>query len=92
MLTGALNHKNIKYNPERIPIIKPFIDQYNWREISFPSHSRVGKSLKTNNKTIALNILFVPDNSEEVIHAFISKYNSMRENQVTLSMVTDNEN
>lgn len=50
------------------------------------------KKFQLNNKTIGLNILFLLDNSEEVIHAFISKYNSMRENQVTLSMITDNEN
>ena len=37
-LTVALNHEQIKYNPERISKIKPSIDQYNWNEIYFPSH------------------------------------------------------
>ena len=37
-LTAALNYKNIKNNSKRIPKIKPFIDQYNWKEITFPSH------------------------------------------------------
>ena len=37
-LTVALNYKNIKNNSKRIPKIKPFIDQYNWKEITFPSH------------------------------------------------------
>ena len=36
----ALNYQNIKNNPERISKIKPFIDQYNWKEIDFPSHSK----------------------------------------------------
>ena len=36
-LTVALNYQNIKNNPERISRIKPFIDQYNWKEIDFPS-------------------------------------------------------
>ena len=44
-LTVALNHKQIKSHPERISKIKPFIDQYNWKEIDFPSHSKAGKSL-----------------------------------------------
>ena len=44
-LTVALNHKQIKSHPERISKIKPFIDQYNWKEIDFPSHSKTGKSL-----------------------------------------------
>ena len=59
-LTVALNHEQIKSHPERISKIKPFIDQYNWKEIDFPSHSKDWKKFKQNNKTIALNILFVP--------------------------------
>ena len=39
-LTIALNHKKNKSHPERILKIKPFIDQYNWKEIDFPSHSK----------------------------------------------------
>ena len=38
--TVALNHEQIKNNPERISKIKPFIDQYNWNEIDFPSHGK----------------------------------------------------
>ena len=45
----------------------------------------------SNNKTIVLNILFVPYNSEEIRHAYISKRNSTHENQVILSMISDNE-
>ena len=37
-LTVALNHQNIEKSPERISKIKPFIDQYNWKETDFPSH------------------------------------------------------
>ena len=33
-LTVALNYKQIKSHPERISKINPFIDQYNWKEIS----------------------------------------------------------
>ena len=59
-LTITLNDQNIERNPQRISKIKPFIDQYNWKEIDFPSHSKDWKKFKQNNKTIALNILFVP--------------------------------
>ena len=59
-LTVALNHEQIKSHPERISKIKPFIDQYNWKEIDFPSHSKDWKKFEQNNKTIALNILFAP--------------------------------
>ena len=33
-----------------------------------------------NNKTIALNILYVPHNTEEIRHAYKSKYNLTRAN------------
>ena len=39
-LTVALYHQNIRKDPQRILKIKPFIDQYNWKEIDFPSHSK----------------------------------------------------
>ena len=38
-LTAALNYQNIKNNPERLSKIKSLIDQYNWKEINFPSHN-----------------------------------------------------
>ena len=41
-----------------------------------------------NNKSIALNILFVPYNNEKIRHASKSKYNSKWENQVILLMIT----
>ena len=34
--TVALNYQNIEKDPQRISKIKPFIGQYNWKEISFP--------------------------------------------------------
>ena len=39
-LTVALNYEQIKKDPQRISNIRPFIDQYNWKEIYFPSHSK----------------------------------------------------
>ena len=44
---------------------------------------------KINNKTIALNILFVPYNTEKIRLAYKSKHNFKRENQVILLMITD---
>ena len=35
--TVALNHKEIKRNPQRMKKIEPFIDKYNWEGINFPS-------------------------------------------------------
>ena len=64
-LTVALNHEKIKHDRERISQIKPFIDQYNWNEIDFPSTAKDWKKFELNNKSIALNILYVPHNTEK---------------------------
>ena len=89
-LTVALNYEQIKNNPERISKIKPFIDKYNWEEIDFSSHSRDWKKFESN-KSIALNILYVPHNTKEIRHGYKSKYNLNCENQVILLMITDGE-
>ena len=54
---------------------------------------RIKKTGKTesNNKSIALNTLYVPYNTEEIRHACNSKHNLNRENQVILLMITDGE-
>ena len=91
--TAALNHEKIEKDPQRISKIKPSIDQYNWKEIEFPSHSKDWKKFEQINKTIALNILFVPYNTGQIRPAYISKYNHERDNQVILLKITnDNEN
>ena len=89
IIAAALNYQNIKNNPERISEIKLSIDQYNWKEIDFPSHSKDWKKFELNNKSIALNILFVPYNTEKIRLAYKSKHNFKRENQVILLMITD---
>ena len=92
-ITVALNHQNIESHPERISNIKPFIDQYNWKGIEFPAGIRDWKKFEfeQNNKTIALNILFVPHNEKTINLAYKSKYNRKRENQVVLLMITNGE-
>ena len=69
-LTVALNHEQIKKDPQRITKIKPFIDQYNWKEIDFQPHGKDWNEFEENNKRIALNILYVPHNTEEIRHAY----------------------
>ena len=59
-ITAALNHQNIDYHPERISKLRPFINNYNWKDIEFPSHSKDWRKFEQNNKTIDLNILYVP--------------------------------
>ena len=90
-ITVALNPEQIQKDPQRITKIKPCIDKYNWKEIRFPSHQKDWKNFQSNNKAIPLNILYVPRNTEKIRHAYKSKYNLKRENQVILLMITDGE-
>ena len=64
-VTLALNLVEINNHPERISKIKPFIEQYNWKDIDFPSTSRDWKKFELNNE-IELNILYVPHNTKKI--------------------------
>ena len=55
----------------------------------FKSHWNDWNASVKNNKTIALNILHVPYNAEEIRHGYKSKDNLNRENRVILLMITD---
>ena len=90
-LNDALDYQRIEKDPQKISKLKPYIKQYNWKGKKFPSDKEYWKNFEQNNKEIALNILFVPLNKEEIEHAFISKYNQKRKNQVILLMITDGE-
>ena len=83
----ALNHKHIKNHPERISNVKPFINQYDWKGINFPSHKEGQKKFESN-KSITVNILFVPYNAEKIRLAYESKHKFKCENQVILLMIT----
>ena len=63
-LYDALNYQNIETHPERISKINPYISKYNWEGIKFPAGSKDWEKIQQNNRTIALNILFVRQNTE----------------------------
>ena len=90
-VTVALNHEKINKHPQRVSKIKPFIDQYNWNEIDFPSTSQDWKKFELNNQPVALNILYVPHKIGKIHLTYKSKYNLTREKQVILLMITDGE-
>ena len=90
-VTLALNLNNIDNHPEIISKIKPFIDQYNWKDIDFPSISKDWKKFELNNE-IELNILYVPHNTRKIHVAYKAKHNLTRENQIILLMITDGKN
>ena len=60
-------------------------------DTDFSSYQRDWEEFEQNNTSIALNILFVSYNSEEIKLAYKSNYNK-RKNQVILLMINDEAN
>ena len=85
-----MNHQNIENHPKRISL-KHFINHYNWEGVDFPAGIKDWKKFERNNKTIALNILYIPPTKKTINLAYKSKYNQKRENQVVLLMITNSE-
>ena len=88
-LDDALNYQTIKTNPERISKLKPYINKYNWEGIEFPAGPKDWIKFERNNKTIALNILYIKHNAETISVAYRSEYNQRRKRQVILLNITD---
>ena len=60
-------------------------------DIDFPSHQRDWKNVEQNDESIALNVLFASQNSEEITLAYKSEHNFERENNVLLLMINDDD-
>ena len=78
----ALNHKQIEKDPQRITKIKPFIDQYNWKEF-FHRIKKDWKKCELNNKSYARNIICVPHNTKDM-HISQNIIKSMKIKQFSL--------
>ena len=90
-IIALLNHHKIDNHPERISNLKPYINDYNCQGLEFPTQSRDWKKIEENNSSIALNILFVPNNTKDIRLAYKSEYSGKREEKVILLMIGDSE-
>ena len=82
--TVALNYEKIKWNPERVSNIKPFMNKYSWEKINYSSKIDNQKKFKKNNPTIGLNILYTKEN---ILPAYISSHDSSREKTIILLII-----
>ena len=78
-ITIALNYQKVSNKPERVLKVKPFINNFNWNEINFPPQQQDYEKFETNNESIALNILYIPHNTEE-LNTFTSQSLILQEN------------
>ena len=87
---AALHYEEIGKNSQRVSKLKPFIERYNWKGLKFPmALNKIGKFEK-NNPGIAVNVIFMSE--KRIFIARRSKFNSKRDKQVNLLMITDGEN
>ena len=88
-LDDELHYQTIKTNPERISKLKPYINKYNWEGIEFPVGPKDWIKFERNNKTIALNVLYIPCNTKAIRVAYRSEYNNKRKKQVILLRISN---
>ena len=65
------------------------INKYNWEGVEFSAGPKDWKKFERNNKTIALNILFIPHNTKTMRVAYRSEHDNKHKKQVILLMITD---
>ena len=90
-IIAAVKYAEINNNPERVSKLRPFINNYNWEDIEFPLGPKDWKKFEQNNKNVALNIFYVPYNTEKIRSAYVSEHNNKRDKQIILLMITDNK-
>ena len=78
----SLYHEQIGKNSFRVSKIKPYVNNLDCNNISFPSKEQDYKIFEMSNKSIALNILCNPFNTEKISHGYKPKFNKTREKQV----------
>ena len=88
-VNGCINYEEIKWNPQRVSNIKPFISKYKWNGIDYISKIDDWKTFEKNNPTIALRILYIKE--KEICPTYISKINLNCEKQITLLMIPNEE-
>ena len=65
------------------------IEKIKQADIDFLSHQTDWENFKENNSSTALNVLFVPHNSEEIKLAYKSRYINKRKNNVVLLIINE---
>ena len=102
--TATLNLKNeedadcfrdslgLSYNEIRKKELESIFKRIRHEDTDFSSHQRDWENFEQNNESIALNVLFASQNSEEITLVYNSEYNFKRKNNMLLLMINDDDN
>ena len=86
LLTLPLNYNKIKKKE-----FENIFEKNKHEDTDFSSHKRDWENFEQNNESIALNVLFASQNSEEITLVYKSEHNFKRKNNVLLLMINDDE-
>ena len=89
-VTVALNHEEIKKDPQRIKEIKPFIKKFKCEWIKFPSEEDDWKKFEKINVTIPFNILYAK--KKKYILFMFQNITQMVKKPVVLLMMSNGTN
>ena len=87
----SLYHEQIGKNYCRIPKIKQHTNNFYWNNINFSPQEQDYKTFEMNNKSIAMNVLYVQSDTGKISHLYKSEFNKTREKQSILLILTDDE-
>ena len=85
----ALYHDKLGKNPGRISKKLDIYSSFNWHSIDFPASCQDYATFERSNSDIALNILYVPFEEQNVLPEYISNRNFDKIDQVILLKITD---
>ena len=88
----ALHHEEIKHHPERIILLSPYENQYNWEGLEFPVSIKKIDKFEKNNPGIAVTVLFSNKKSRNIYTVRRSARNVKCKKQVNLLMIVNGEN
>ena len=72
---AALHHEEIKNKFERISLLKPYENRYNWKGLEFPVSIKKIDKFEENNPGIAVNVLFNNKKNQDIYTARRSERN-----------------
>ena len=81
----------LNYNEVTKKEFENIIKKIKYEDKDFSSHQGDWENFEQNNESIALNVLFSSQDSEEITLVYKSEHNLKQENKVLLLMINDNE-
>ena len=87
-IIASIHNERISKNSHRISKHKPFIDNYDWTDIIFPSEQKDWDKFERNNKDVSLNILSAHETKKKINIIRVSKLN--RKKKASTNFINDN--